>query len=61
MPINVKTPVAESREQRLGTIIAWEGKASALAKESDYARGCGAGRKSGIAPAVTRAEDRNPA
>ena len=41
--VSVWAPVAESREQRLGTIIAWEGKASALAKESDYARGCGAG------------------
>jgi nitrogenase molybdenum-iron protein alpha chain len=41
--INLNTPVVESREQRLGTIIAWDGKASDLSKESDYARGgCGA-------------------
>lgn len=40
--INLNTPVVESREQRLGTIIAWDGKASDLSKESDYARGgCG--------------------
>ncbi len=42
MKINLKTPVVESREQRLGTIIAWDGKASELSKESAYARGnCG--------------------
>ena len=43
MPINLKTPVVESREQRLGTIIAWDGKASDLAKESAYARGGASG------------------
>ncbi len=31
MPINLKTPVVESREQRLGTVIAWQGQASDLA------------------------------
>ncbi|SFM33823.1 nitrogenase component 1 [Pelosinus propionicus] len=39
MKINLKTPVVESREQRLGTIIAWDGKAADLSKESAYARG----------------------
>ena len=39
--INLKTTVVESREQRLGTIIAWDGKASDLSKESNYSRGCG--------------------
>ncbi|EPY01067.1 nitrogenase component 1 [Magnetospirillum fulvum] len=39
MPINLKTSVVESREQRLGTIIGWDGKASDLSKESAYARG----------------------
>jgi nitrogenase molybdenum-iron protein alpha chain len=39
MKINLKTPVVESREQRLGTIIAWDGKASDLSKKSAYARG----------------------
>lgn len=39
MPINLKTAVVESREQRLGTIIGWDGKASDLADESGYARG----------------------
>jgi len=40
--INLNTPVVESREQRLGTIIAWDGKASDLSKQSAYARkGCG--------------------
>lgn len=43
MPINLKTPVVESREQRLGTIVGWDGKASDLSRESAYARGgCGA-------------------
>ncbi|MTV48248.1 nitrogenase [Heliobacillus mobilis] len=42
--INLDTPVVESREQRLGTIIAWDGKASELSKESAYGRGsCGSG------------------
>jgi len=43
MAINLKTPVVESREQRLGTVIGWQGKASDLAAESAYARGgsCG--------------------
>ena len=39
MPINLKTAVVESREQRLGTIIGWDGKASDLSQESAYARG----------------------
>ncbi len=41
MAINLKTSVVESREQRLGTIIGWDGKASDLSHESSYARGCG--------------------
>jgi len=49
MAINLNTAVVESREQRLGTIIAWDGTASRLSKESAYARGgcgsdCGARR-----------------
>jgi nitrogenase molybdenum-iron protein alpha chain len=44
MPINLKTAVVESREQRLGTVIGWEGRASELAEASAYARGdCTAG------------------
>jgi len=39
MPINLKTAVVETREQRLGTIIGWDGKASDLSRESAYARG----------------------
>ncbi|AGB19220.1 nitrogenase component 1 [Thermoanaerobacterium thermosaccharolyticum] len=39
MKINLNTPVVESREQRLGTIIGWDGKASDLSKESTYAYG----------------------
>lgn len=35
MTINFDTPVVVSREQRLGTIIGWDGKASELSKESD--------------------------
>lgn len=45
--INLNTPVVESREQRLGTIIAWDGKASDLSKESAYARGGCGGDKNG--------------
>ncbi len=46
MRINLDTPVVESREQRLGTIIAWDGKASELSQQSEFARkscssGCG--------------------
>lgn len=40
MSINLDTPVVESREQRLGTIISWDGKASDLLKESHDAQ-CG--------------------
>ena len=45
MPINLKTPVVESREQRLGTVIGWQGPASDLAAESCFARGGGCGQK----------------
>ncbi len=46
MKINFDTPVVKSREQRLGTIIAWDGRASELSSQSEYARsncasGCG--------------------
>lgn len=46
MKINFDTPVVKSREQRLGTIIAWDGQASELSSQSEYARrncssGCG--------------------
>ena len=48
MPINLKTASVETREQRLGTIIGWDGTASALAGESEFSRGdcsgCGKGR-----------------
>jgi len=43
MPINLRTPVVESREQRLGTVVAWDGRASDLVEESGYSRGCRAG------------------
>ena len=40
--INLNIPEVESREQRLGTIIAWDGKASELSEQSSYERrGCG--------------------
>ncbi|MCB2294817.1 nitrogenase [Clostridium algoriphilum] len=44
MKINLNTPVVENREQRLGTIIAWDnGSASELLKESSsICNGCGA-------------------
>jgi len=38
MPINLKTSVVESREQRLGTVIGWQGSAAQLAEQSAYAR-----------------------
>ena len=42
MPINLKTPVVESREQRLGSIVGWDGRASELSQASNYSRGdCG--------------------
>lgn len=45
MPINLKTTVAQRREERLGTIIGWEGKASDLLRESRSVCGsCGSGR-----------------
>ncbi len=42
--INLTTTAVENREQRLGTIIGWDGNADSLAEESGYARKC-AGRK----------------
>jgi len=44
LKINLDTPVVENREQRLGTIIAWDnGSASDLARESStICEGCGA-------------------
>lgn len=50
--INLDLPDVENREKRLGTIIAWDGSASALVEESNYqaralkkGRGCGSGTK----------------
>jgi len=47
MAINLKHPFVEAREQRLGTIIRWEGRASELAQASAQAHrrgeGCGNG------------------
>jgi nitrogenase molybdenum-iron protein alpha chain len=40
MAINLRTPVVVSREQRLGTIIRWDGKASELCDQSQSFR-CG--------------------
>jgi nitrogenase molybdenum-iron protein alpha chain len=41
MKINLDTPVVVSREQRLGTIIAWDGKASELSEASQENAQCG--------------------
>jgi nitrogenase molybdenum-iron protein alpha chain len=42
MAINLKTSVVESREQRLGSIVGWDGSASELSEASGYSRGdCG--------------------
>ncbi len=44
MAINFDTPVVVNREQRLGTIIAWDGSASELSDLSEYSRkSCGSG------------------
>ena len=42
MALNFETPVVVNREQRLGTIIAWDGSASELSDLSEYSRkSCG--------------------
>jgi nitrogenase molybdenum-iron protein alpha chain len=41
MAINLRTPQAETREQRLGTITQWEGGALELARDSAFTYGCG--------------------
>ncbi|MDR3516697.1 MAG: nitrogenase component 1 [Azospirillaceae bacterium] len=43
MPINLKIPEAETREQRLGTITQWEGSAAQLARDSAFSYGCAKG------------------
>ncbi len=44
--INLDIPEVEPREQRLGTIIAWDGKASDLSEQSSYGhRGCKEGKQ----------------
>ena len=43
MPVNLRTPSAETREQRLGTITRWEGNAAQLALDSAATYGCGKG------------------
>jgi len=41
MAINLRTPQAETRDQRLGTITQWEGRAQDLARDSAFTYGCG--------------------
>src|SRR5208283_3959987 len=41
MAINLRTPQAETRDQRLGTITQWEGGARELARDSAFTYGCG--------------------
>lgn len=36
MPINLKTSTVESREQRLGTLVSWDGSAFRLAHDANY-------------------------
>jgi nitrogenase molybdenum-iron protein alpha chain len=43
MAINLKTSVVESREQRLGSIVSWDGSAEELSEASGYSRGSCAG------------------
>jgi nitrogenase molybdenum-iron protein alpha chain len=47
MALNLKTPQAETREQRLGTITQWEGNASQLARDSAFTHGCSKGCNNG--------------
>ncbi|MDR3206516.1 MAG: hypothetical protein LBT41_05455 [Candidatus Methanoplasma sp.] len=44
--INIENTAVESREQRLGTIVSWYGKASELSEISQYSKGggCGGGK-----------------
>lgn len=47
MPINLRTPEAETRDQRLGTITQWDGSAEQLAADSALTYGCGRARAGG--------------
>jgi nitrogenase molybdenum-iron protein alpha chain len=47
MALNLKVPQAETREQRLGTIIQWDGAASQLARDSAFTHGCQKGCDNG--------------
>jgi len=47
MPVSLNSSVVESREQRLGSIVSWEGSASELSKASGYSRGDCSGCPSG--------------
>jgi len=47
MTINLKTTEAETREQRLGTIVQWEGGAAQLARDSAFTYGCARGCNNG--------------
>jgi nitrogenase molybdenum-iron protein alpha chain len=53
MAINLRTLAVETREQRLGAITAWDGRASDLAEQSGYSRSdcasaCGASKAARI-------------
>ncbi|MDR3375336.1 MAG: nitrogenase component 1 [Ancalomicrobiaceae bacterium] len=41
MAINLRTPQAETRDQRLGTITQWQGSARQLAQDSTFTYACG--------------------
>lgn len=59
MAINLREASVESREQRLGTIVNWDGKASDLADQSGFSRGgCGArcGASGGTIPRICELE-----
>ena len=47
MALNLKTQQAETREQWLGTITQWEGRASQLARDSAFTYGCSKGCDNG--------------
>ena len=56
MAINLRTPQAETRDQRLGTITQWEGGAAELARDSAFTYGCGRDCGQGGAPPLRTVE-----
>lgn len=47
MALNLKNPQVETRDQRLGTITQWDGRAGQLVKDSAFTYGCSKGCENG--------------